>query len=891
MLHSSARPDMPHDTSGVAPKRGRRPKVTMMEQFWKAKREQPDALLFFRMGDFYELFGDDAKVAARDLGIALTSRAKGTDALPMAGVPVKSLDGYLMRLVQKGHKVAICEQMSDPRHAKGIVDRSIVRVVTAGTITEEDVLDARASNWLASLALDKKRAGLAWVDVSTGRFHACELGHDEIEDELARLAPAEIVWSEGLEETHAELVGPIARRMGPGVTQREPWRFEHDACLRALEKHFEVATLEGFGLDDDSPSVAAAGALLEYLQETQRGACDHVLAIQSEHPGGHLVLDRATRSTLELTATQRGGRFEGTLLHTIDRTLTPMGGRLLREWLLGPLRDAEAILYRQRGVAELVDGPFLREDVRERLAGVLDVERLVAKVSTGRANARDLVGLAGSLGVVRPLYDGLESVYSKALGDLREALDPLDELVERVLGTLVDSPPMTVREGGLVRDGVSAELDELRGIAGDGKAWMARFQAEEIERTGMGGLKVGFNSVFGYYLEVPRGQVDRVPEAYIRKQTLKNAERYITPELKEFEDKVLRAEERSKDLEYELFTALREALAAEVPRILATAQALAMLDVLAALAQTAAENRYVAPTIDNGERIAIVDGRHPVIEITQTEEAFVPNDTSLNRGDRMIGIITGPNMAGKSTYVRQTALIVLLAQVGSFVPAGEAAIGVVDRIFTRIGSADDLSRGASTFMVEMVEIANILNNATAKSLVILDEVGRGTSTFDGLALAWAIVEHLHEGIRCRTLFATHYHQLIDLANRLDGVHNLNVAVREWEDEIVFLHRIVEGGTDRSYGIQVARLAGVPQDLVQRAKAILYDIERDAEDLAPKIVGGAQSPEAIRTPTGGLQLGLFGAQPTAFERALEDVDLEETTPMEALLKLRELKELL
>ncbi len=868
-------------------RRGRKPKVGMMDQFWAAKREQPGALLFFRMGDFYELFGEDAKIAARQLGIALTSRAKGTpDALPMAGVPVKSVDGYLMRLVNQGFKVAICEQMSDPRTTKGIVDRSIVRVVTAGTVTEEDALDARASNWLASLAVDHNRVGLAWVDVSTGRFHALEIPLGRVEDELARLAPAELIWAEGQTEACPELA-PVEEILGPRLTLRDPWRFERDACRRALCERFGVKTLEGFGIEEDSPIVPAAGALLEYLIETQRGTCDHVLGIRVEDPGRNLVLDRATRSTLELTVTQREGRTEGTLLHTIDRTLTPMGGRLLREWVLSPLRSVEAILYRQRGIAELVDSPFLREEVRELLTDVLDIERLVAKVSTGRVNARDLVALASSLQVVRPLNERLADVYSKALGDLCEALDPLDELVARVLTTLVDSPPSTVKEGGLVREGVSEELDETRRIAGDGKAWMVRFQADEIERSGMPGLKVGFNSVFGYYIEVPRGQVDRVPESYIRKQTLKNAERYITPELKEFESKVLTAEERGREMEYDLFLALRDAVAGEVPRILATAQALAMVDVLGALAQTAAELRYVAPAIDGGERIRITNGRHPVVEVTQKDEAFVPNDTHLDRKEHLLGLITGPNMSGKSTYIRQTALIVLLAQIGSFVPASEAAIGVVDRIFTRIGSADDLARGASTFMVEMVETANILNNASARSLIVLDEVGRGTSTFDGLSLAWAIVEHLHEKIRARTLFATHYHQLTDLANRLSGVHNLNVAVREWKDEIVFLHKILEGGTDRSYGVQVARLAGVPGELVERAKAILRDIEADADDLAPRVASHAQ----VSSADGPVQLGLFDNEPTPLERALAEIDLENTTPVEALVRLQELKRLL
>ncbi len=882
---------MPKETKNT-PARSRRakPKVTMMDQFNQAKREQPDALLFFRMGDFYELFGEDAKIAARELGIALTSRTKGRDALAMAGVPVKSMNGHLMRLVAKGHKVAICEQMSDPRTTKGIVDRGIVRVVTAGTITEEDALDSRASNWLASLSVHEQRAGLAWVDVSTGQFKVAEVSVDEIEDQCARIEPAELLWSGELAQSEAPFVSILQSQFGRRLSERDPWRFETDSCLRILKEHFKVATLEGFGIEDGSPAINAAGALLEYLQETQRGACDHILALTCEHPGAHLILDRATRSTLELVVTQRGARREGTLIDTLDHSLTPMGGRLLREWMLVPLRTPESILYRQRGVGELVDSPFLREDLRGILSDVLDIERLAAKVATGRANARDLLGLATSLAVVQPLLAKLDKVYSKVLGDLCASLDPIEDQVTPILASLVDSPPTTIKDGGLIRDGVDSELDELRQIAGDGKAWMARFQAEEIERTGMVGLKVGFNSVFGYYLEVPRGQIDRVPEAYIRKQTLKNAERYITPELKEFEEKVLQAEERSKDMECDMFLELRENMAREVPRILATAQSIAVTDVIAALAQVAAQNRYCAPVIDNGERIKIVEGRHPVIEHTLTDEPFVPNDTRLNRTDRMVGLITGPNMSGKSTYIRQTALIVLMAQMGSYVPAAEAAIGVVDRIFTRIGSADDLSRGASTFMVEMVEIANILNNASAKSLVVLDEVGRGTSTYDGVALAWAIVEHIHDTSRARTLFATHYHQLTDLAERLEGVHNLRVAVREWQDEIIFLHRIEEGGTDRSYGIQVARLAGVPLSMISRAKQVLLELE-SGNAHAPVTGTLISSPESSVLEGGQTQLGLFGPKPSAIEQALEAIDPNELTPLEAIAKLSELKTLL
>ncbi len=861
----------------------------MMRQFQAAKQEAPEALLFFRMGDFYEMFGEDAVIASRELGITLTSRSKGEDAMPMAGVPVRAMDGYLLRLVNKGFKVAICEQMQDPRDAKGIVERAIVRVVSAGTLTEEEALDARANNYLASLAVANARVGIAWVDLSTGKLCASEATLGRAADELARIGPAELLCATTLAERAPQLAEEVERSLGPRRTEREEWRFERGAMARALQRQFKVATLEGFGIEDDSPIVAAAGALIEYLEETQKSACSHVRRIELIDSNEFLALDRATRSCLELVVTQRDARRDGTVLDMLDTTVTPMGGRMLREWLLSPLRKVDAILLRQRGVAEFVESPFVRSDVRELLSGVLDIERLVAKLSTGRVNARDLVGLAASLELVPGLCAKLANVYSKILGDLLSALDPLEDVAARIRATLVDAPPMGLREGGLVRSGCNAELDELRQISGAGKTWMARFQAEEVARTGMTNLKIGFNSVFGYFIEVPHGQTSRVPEQYIRKQTVKNAERYITPELKEFETKVLKSEELAFDLEYKLFGELRDEVARHVGRILDTAGALAMIDVLSALAQRAAESRYCAPEIDAGEVIRIKDGRHPVIERTLQGETFVPNDSLIDRGDRRITILTGPNMAGKSTYIRQTALIVLLAQIGSFVPAREAKIGIVDRIFTRVGSSDDIARHQSTFMVEMVEVANILNNATARSLIVLDEVGRGTSTFDGLALAWAIVEHLFHTVGARAMFATHYHQLTALSETLDGVCNQSVAVREWEDQIIFLHKIVEGGTDRSYGIHVARLAGVPVELLERAKQILADLESDAEGLGPRI--GARETAASTPVAGRAQLSLFEAPPSRVETALKKLDPDRLTPIDALLALRELKRLM
>ncbi len=856
----------------------------MMEQFWRAKKEAPGALLFFRMGDFYELFHEDAIVASRELGLTLTSRSKGSpQPIPMAGVPVRAVDGYLVRLVKKGHKVAICEQLEDPREAKGIVERGIVRIVTPGTLTEENALDARESNYLASLVVVRDRAGLAWVDLSTGRMQGCELAQERVLDELARLAPAELLVSPETLEANPDWKAEIVDHMGVALTEREAWRFARDGALRALTRHFRVKSLEGFGIEVESLLVPAAGALIEYATETQRAACEHILRIEPIVPDACLLLDRATRQCLELVETQREHRREGSLLDVLDTTLTPMGARTLRAWLLHPLRDVAAIRERQGGVAELVGSPFLREELRELLDEVYDVERLSARISTGRANGRDLVSLGNSLAVIPKLRAKLAAVQSSALQRLVHGLDPLADVTGRITATLVDEPPLTLKEGGLVRRGFAQDLDELHQIAGDAKSWMTRFQAEESARSSIPGLKIGFNSVFGYYIEVPHSQAQRVPASYIRKQTVKAAERYVTSELKEFEDKVLNAEALSVEREYAIFQELRTAVATELPRVLAAARAIAELDTLGSLAQVAAAQRYVAPAVDEGDEIFIVDGRHPVIERSSACENFVPNDAHLDLSGRRLTILTGPNMAGKSTYIRQVALIALLAQIGSFVPAAEARIGVVDRIFTRVGAGDDISRGESTFMVEMVEIANILNNATRRSLVILDEVGRGTSTFDGLALAWAIAEHLHEHFGCRTLFATHYHQLTDLATRYEGTVNRNVAVREWGDEIVFLHKIVEGGTDRSYGIHVARLAGVPAAVLARARAILVDLEREEEGLARRILAGGSPPR----PGAPVQLGLFGDR-SVVEEELAKLELDSLSPFDALLKLRELQ---
>ncbi|MEM7204589.1 MAG: DNA mismatch repair protein MutS [Planctomycetota bacterium] len=845
-----------------------------MAQFMAAKQQHPNALLFFRMGDFYELFFDDAKEASRALGIALTSRSKGDGAIPMAGVPVRSMDHYLKRLVERGFRVAVCEQMEDPRLAKGVVKREVVRVVTPGTLTEDSLLEARRANHLAAIVIHRGHAGIAWVELSTGAFWLSECPEQRLADELARVEAAETLTPEG-DEQAAE-----ASLQGGGVeTRRPPHDFGFETARRALTEFFGVATLEGFGVDEQRLGVGAAGALITYLQETQRAALPHIHRLTAFEPGRYMRLDRATRQSLELVDTMRGDGNGTPLLDVLDRTHTPMGARLLRDWVIAPLVDVEAIQRRQAAVAELFDGPALVRDLQARLEQILDLQRLNARVSCGRASGRDLVALRQSLEQLPPICAALTAASSDALGALAAGIDPLSDVTDLVQRAIGDEPPPGLKEGGLIRDGFSAELDELRVISRDSRTWLAELQAREAERTGIHNLKIGFNKVFGYYIEVTHGNRGvELPGDYVRKQTTKNAERYITDELKSFETKVVGAEERANELEYDLFCELREQVAAQAQRLLRTAEQVAELDVYTGLARVAKERDYRRPTVDDSRVLSIEDGRHPVIEATHVDGTFVPNDTDLDPPTRRLVLLTGPNMAGKSTYIRQNALIVLMAQLGSFVPAKAARVGVVDRIFTRVGAADDISRGASTFMVEMTETANILHNATARSLVILDEVGRGTSTFDGLALAWAIAEDLHDRIGCRSLFATHYHQLIDLAGPGKGVVNQRVAVKEWGDEIVFLHRIEEGGTDRSYGLHVGRLAGLPRPVLERARRILAELEEEGGQVREALQAGSE-PTAAAT-----QLSLFEAPRDRVLRELGKIDLESMTPLDAMQQL-------
>ncbi|MBL8727273.1 MAG: DNA mismatch repair protein MutS [Planctomycetes bacterium] len=846
-----------------------------MAQYVAHKQRHPDALLFFRMGDFYELFFDDAKVAAKALGITLTSRSKGESAIPMAGVPARAADGYLRRLVQMGHRVAICEQTQDPKEARGLVERDVVRVLTPGTVTEDHLLDDRRSNHLVAVTTGRDRAGLAWVELSTGSFFVHECAPERLGDELARIEPAEMLLAEEQRGSDRPWLPT-----GVPVTYRAPYDFGADNGLRALQQFFRVQTLAGFGVQDMPLATGAAGALVAYLQETQRCALPHLQRLEVWHEQGHMRLDRATRQSLELVATMRDD--EGTpLLGILDRSNTPMGARRLRGWLLAPLVNVAAILARQAGTAELHDEPALLALVGERLSHVLDLERLTSRAAFGRANARDLLGLRQSLEQLPALRERLQRCEAPLLRRLAAALDALPELTTAIAATLVDEPPLAVRDGGLIRAGHHAELDELRTLARDSTDWLARYQGDLAERTGIPSLKVGFNKVFGYYIEVTHTHREvPLPAEFRRKQTTKNAERYVTDELRTFETRVLKAEENAKALEYELFTALRERVAAELPRLQATAAAVGDLDALAALATVARQRNYCRPAIDDSAILRIEDGRHPVIEATHAAGSFVANDTDLQPPSRRLVLLTGPNMAGKSTWIRQNALIVLMAQIGGFVPAKSAHIGLVDRVFTRVGGADDISRGASTFMIEMTETANILNNATASSLVILDEVGRGTSTYDGLSLAWAIAEDLHERIGCRALFATHYHQLMDLAGPDKGIVNCRVAVREWGDEIVFLHRIEEGGTDRSYGLHVARLAGIPKPVLERARTVLGRLDEEGDAVRDALVAARD-----RARPGPQQRELFAAPPDPVLEELRQLDVDGISPREAAELLR------
>jgi DNA mismatch repair protein MutS len=819
----------------------------MMQQYREAKARHPGMLLFFRNGDFYELFEDDAELGSRLLGITLTKRDKE---IPMAGVPHHALDRYLARLLQAGHRVAICEQVEDAAQAKGLIRREVTRVVTPGTLTEDNLLDPRRANHLAAVWPRGEAAGLAWLELSTGQFQAADVPWPRLADELGRLTPAECLTAEDGPAHLGERLREAAPAMA--LTGRPGWTFDPATAHAALFRHFGVNTLAGFGFDDDQPCLVAAGSLLLYVQETLKASLGHLSRLRPYRQDRFLFLDEVTRRSLELTRTLRDGERQGSLLSVLDRTVTPMGARLLQEWVVAPLAERPAIEARLDAVEELRAENGLRAELREVLGEVFDLQRLTSRISTGRASPRDLAGVRDTLRLLPKIKAKVTARRARLLNELEGRLELCPDLRELLDGALVDQPPLNPREGGLIRPGYDSTLDEQRAITRDGKEWMTRFQAEEIMRTSIPSLKVGYNQVFGYYIEITNTHAGKVPPDYRRKQTLKNAERYITPELKEYEQKVLSAEETIHQREYDLFLMLRDRVAAQTGRLLQTAEVLAVLDVLAALAELAVSRGYCRPVLCDEPLLEIEDGRHPVLDQTLPPGTFVPNDAALGPGQGHLWLITGPNMSGKSTFIRQAALIALMAHMGSFVPARQARIGVTDRIFTRVGASDDLGRGQSTFMVEMTEAANILNNATPRSLVILDEIGRGTSTYDGVSLAWAITEYLHDRAACRALFATHYHELAQLAERLPGLRNYNVVVREWQEEIVFLHKIAAGSADKSYGIHVARLAGVPEEVLGRAKEVLAELESHPVGLRER----PTAPGRRRRREQGPQPGLF-----------------------------------
>ncbi len=796
----------------------------MMQQYRRVKQQIPsEALLLFRLGDFYEMFFDDAKIVAGLLQLTLTAR----NGVPMCGIPHHAAESYIGKLLKLGKKVAICDQLEDAKPGK-LVKRDITQILSPGTHFDSKLLEAEANNFLAAILPQRlntsaSQFGLALIDLTTGDFRVTELDSaEQLQNELARVRPAEII-------APAESVETLRQLGVQALTAYDGWTFEPETAFFTLRDHFKTQSLDGFGATELTVGIGAAGAALHYLQQALRRNTAHVHRLSVYHVADYLVLDAVTQRNLELLESARSDRRH-TLVGCIDRTVTPMGARLLREWLTHPLRDVARITARQEAIAQWREAPAALAEFRDRLGPVRDLERTLARLCVNSGNARDLVALKDALAALpglRAILGGrdLPAMTGRSLlPELAAQITELPALVEWISRAIVDAPPLALKEGGLIRDGFNAELDELRRAATDGKAWIAALQQQEIERTGIASLKVRYNSVFGYYIEVTKSNLAKVPPDYIRKQTVATGERFYTPALKEMEHKILGADEKAKALEYELFQQIRAAVEAESLTIQRTATALAQLDVLAGLAELARHQNYCRPVVNDGDRLEIVDGRHPVLEQTLVEERFVPNDTLLDGTSQQVLIITGPNMAGKSTYIRQVALLVLLAQMGSFIPARSATIGLVDRIFTRIGATDDLARGQSTFLVEMNETANILNNATPRSLVILDEIGRGTSTFDGLSIAWAVAEHLHNVVGAKTLFATHYHELTELAATLPRVKNYNVAVREWHDQVIFLHKILPGGTDKSYGIQVARLAGLPKEVIQRAKEVLGNLE-------------------------------------------------------------------
>ena len=869
----------------------------MMTHYLETKKQYPDCILFYRLGDFYEMFFEDAKTVSRELELTLTGKDCGLEErAPMCGVPFHAVEGYLTRLVQKGYKVAIAEQMEDPKLAKGLVKREVIRVVTPGTITSSQALDETKNNYLMAVVYTGNNYGIATVDITTGDFFVTEVTSERaLLDEINKFTPSELVCNEALFMSGLDM-DELKERYHFAVTALENRFFSDDDCRKILKEHFHVMSLEGLGLGDYENGMIASGAVLQYLYETQKNDLSHLTKITPYTTGQFMMIDTSTRRNLELVETLREKQKRGSLLWVLDKTKTAMGARLLRSFIEQPLIDKTEIERRQQAIEELNMNYISREEIREYLNSVYDLERLMGRISYKTANPRDLLSFKNSLEMLPYIKDILGEFSCELLKKMNEDLDPLRDLYELIDRSIVDEPPISLREGNIIKDGYSEEADKYRKAKTEGKAWLADLETEEKEKTGIKNLKIKYNKVFGYYFEVTNSFKDLVPDYFIRKQTLTNAERYTTDRLKELEDIIMGAEDRLYTLEYDLFCDVRDKIAAEVLRIQSTAKAIAGIDVFTSLSTVSMRNNYVKPKINEKGLINIKNGRHPVVEKMIKDSLFVANDTYLDNGKNRIAVITGPNMAGKSTYMRQTALIVLMAQIGSFVPADEANIGICDRIFTRVGASDDLASGQSTFMVEMTEVANILRNATSRSLLILDEIGRGTSTFDGLSIAWAVVEHISNPklLGAKTLFATHYHELTELEGKLDSVNNYCIAVREQGDDIIFLRKIIRGGADKSYGIQVARLAGVPDSVIDRAKEIASWLEEtDVTDKAKnlQVRTSAKKKEVVREAVPAeKQMSLFDIYPADHPvlKELAGLDVSNMTPIQALNTLYELQ---
>lgn len=873
------------------------PELTpMMQKYIETKKEYPDCILFYRLGDFYEMFFEDAQTASKELEITLTGKSCGLDErAPMCGVPYHAVDGYLNKLVSKGYKVAICEQVEDPKLAKGLVKREVTRIVTPGTNLDIQALDDSKNNYILCVSYFPEKIGISVADVTTGDYYLTEVDDlRKLQDEINKYEPSEIICNEALLVSGLN-IEDMKNRIGVMVYPLDTHYFDEDTCRKCLLKHFHVNTLTGLGIEDFPVGLIAAGALMQYLYETQMTSLEHFTHLYPYLTSKYMLLDGATRRNLELLETLREKQKKGSLLGVLDKTKTAMGGRLLRKYIEQPLIDKESIEKRLDTVEELCNNSMLRDELREYLNPIYDLERLLGKVSYRSANPRDLIAFRSSLEMLPSIKMVLKDTNAELLKEIRTEMDDLSDLFHLIDDAIVEDPPIAVKEGGIIKEGFDETIDGLRHAKTEGKNWLAALENEDRERTGIKNLRIKYNKVFGYYFEVTNSYKDMVPEDYIRKQTLANAERYTTPRLKELEDTILNAEDKLYSLEYDAFCNVRETIAAQIERIQQTARAVAKLDVLTSLSYVAERNRYVRPTLNEKGIIDIKDGRHPVVEQMIQNDMFISNDTYLDNGKHCIAVITGPNMAGKSTYMRQTALIVLLSQIGSFVPAGKANIGIVDRIFTRVGASDDLASGQSTFMVEMNEVANILRNATSNSLLVLDEIGRGTSTFDGLSIAWAVIEHISNRkiLGAKTLFATHYHELTELEGKMDNVNNYCIAVKEKGDDIVFLRKIIKGGADKSYGIQVAKLAGVPDMVIDRAKEIVNQLsDNDITEKVQNIEINIKNEKAKPVKYDEVDLEQISLFDTVKDediiKELEEVDVQNLTPIDALNTLYRLQ---